>query len=227
VQVLLLEPDFWRYLGISQILEHEPDITLIGDENVSKILSLRHAPLELRPDVVILSHSLILDYGISLLSRLQDLFPNCHLLVEGYDATFDGTADLLRGGAQGYFLLSGDRHQLVKALKVVQEGHIWAPREVLGFMIRQTPDRIWRKHSGAADELLSPEDLSIIRCLQQGFTNKEIARSLGIAEVTVKSHLTKLFRRFNVRSRLQLVTYAIRHQLITEGNRRFPTPNES
>jgi DNA-binding NarL/FixJ family response regulator len=65
---------------------------------------------------------------------------------------------------------------------------------------------------------MSPNEISILKLLQEGSTNKDIARSLGVAEVTIKSHLTKLYRKFGVRSRLELLAYAMTHHLIAEKN---------
>src|SRR5712691_10407208 len=94
---------------------------------------MRSAP-EFHPDVVIISHSLTLDYQFSILHDLRRLFADAQLLVEGYDNTLDAIAAVLRAGAKGYFHLSSEPSTLLTALTVVQKGRIWASREALALM---------------------------------------------------------------------------------------------
>jgi len=220
LRVLLLEPDYWRYLGILQILESDSSITLLGEPDHKRLLAMRNAPSELHPDIVIVSHSLTVDYQLSILQHLRRLFPEAQLLVEGYDATLDAIADVLRAGAKGYFHLSSDPSNLLRALEIVQKGRIWAPREALVFMVNHSSIDDVPSASG----LISPHELSLLKLLQQGLSNKEIAQSLGVAEVTIKTHLTKLYRKFSVHTRLELLAYAMNHHLIA-GSFMRPAPH--
>src|SRR5439155_17853941 len=140
-KVLVLEPDYWRYLGIQQILNSDPSITLLGDRNHKQVLAMRSASAELNPDVVIVSHSLTLDYQLSILQHLHHLFPSAELLVEGYDSTLDAIAHVLRAGARGYFQLASEPSKLLDAIAVVEDGHIWAPRDAVALMAHQLAEK--------------------------------------------------------------------------------------
>lgn len=207
LKILLLEPDHWRSLGILQILKADGSIVVFGEEDHKKILSLRSAPPTLDPDIVLISHSLTFDYQLAVLQHIHRLFPRAQILVAGYDESLDAIADVLRGGAKGYFHLSSEPAKLLKALAVVSKGHIWAPREAVALLMNAFSGE-------SASELIPAYDVAILQLLQQGLSNKEIARSLGVAEVTIKSHLTKLYRRFRVHTRLELLAYAMVHHLI-------------
>jgi len=220
VRVLLLEPDYWRSLGILQILKSDSSIALLGESDHKKLLAMRSAPTELHPDIVIVSHSLTIDYQLTILQHLRHLFPEAQLLVAGYDATLDAIADVLRAGAKGYFHLSSDPSNLLRALEIVQKGRIWAPREALIFMVNRSSNDDVSSASG----LITPHELSLLKLLQQGLSNKEIAQSLGVAEVTIKTHLTKLYRKFSVHTRLELLAYAMNHHLIA-GSFMRPAPH--
>jgi DNA-binding NarL/FixJ family response regulator len=206
VQVLLLEPDRWRYLGLSQALQSDLQIRFLGTEDPIKVLSLRSPPGDLKPDVVILAHSLIAGFRLSILEQLRSLFPRAKLLVEGYEQALDGIAILLKAGAHGYFQLSSEPAKLLQALDVVCHGAIWAPRDAVALM----------SQSDGAARLVSPAEAAILNLLESGFSNKEIAHRLQIAPVTVKSHLTKLYRRFGVRTRLELLAYSVSHHLLSD-----------
>lgn len=210
MRVLLLEPDFWRFLGISQILKTDPGITFLGDADYQRILDSRTAPPQPEPDVVIVSHSLTIDHENAVFAHLRKLFPRAEILVDGYDEALDSVADVLRAGAKGYFLLSSEPPKLLKALSIVQKGFIWAPREVIALLIAEQSGRT----GCASGEILTPQETAVLKLLQRGLTNKEIAAALGLAEVTIKTHLTKLYRRFGVHTRLQLLTYSFDHHLL-------------
>ena len=216
MRVLLLEPDYWRSLGILQILESDPSLSVVGERDHKKILALRSAPPDLSPDIVILSHSLTIDYQLSVIQQLRRLFLNAQILVEGYDETLDAIANVLRAGAKGYFHLSSEPAKLLQALRIVEEGRIWAPREAVVLMVTRSSEQSTDSRAASASDLITANDVSILKLLQQGLSNKEIAQSLGVAEVTIKAHLTKLYRKFGLHTRLELLAYAMSHHLIAE-----------
>jgi DNA-binding NarL/FixJ family response regulator len=226
VKVLVLEPDYWRSLGILQVLRTDGSITVLTERDHKKVLSMRNAPSELDPHVVIVSHSLTFDYQLSVLQHLQTIFPKARILVEGYDDTLDAVANVLRAGARGYFQLSGDPSKLLEALTVVEQGRIWAPREAMVLLITQFSDESAGQPVASASALITAYEAGILKLLQRGLSNKEIAESFGVAEVTIKAHLTKLYRKFSVRTRLELLAYAMTHHLIARKAMR-PTPSGS
>jgi DNA-binding NarL/FixJ family response regulator len=214
VQVLLLEPDQWRSLGLLQALRSDPEIRFLGTDDPIKILTLKFRPADLRPDVVIISHSLLIDFHLTIIEHLKMLFPNANLLVTGYERNLNSIAEILRAGTTGYFQLTSDPPNLLKALRVVKSGQIWAPRDAVALM--------GADDSPSASELLTSTELAILEFLEEGLSNKDIARKLDIAPATAKAHLTRLYRRFRVKTRLELLAYAITHHLVT-GNALFPS----
>ena len=208
MQVLLLEPDRWRYLGLLQVLQSDPDLRILGTEDSIRVLALKESPRDLKPDVVIISHSLLIDFGLATLDHIRGLFPRSNLLVDGYERMADSIADILRAGAKGYFLLTSQPTKLLEALSVVNDGHIWAPRDAVALMA----DAVTRP----AADLMSPTEAAILKALEDGLGNKEIANRLDMAPVTIKAHLTKLYRRLGVKTRLELLAYAVAHRLIRD-----------
>jgi DNA-binding NarL/FixJ family response regulator len=84
----------------------------------------------------------------------------------------------------------------------------------MALLINQIADDLPDREPSAAWELISTYDNAILKLLQRGLSNKEIAQSLAVAEVTIKAHLTKLYRKFGVHTRLELLAYAMTHSLI-------------
>lgn len=94
-----------------------------------------------------------------------------------------------------------------KALKVVYDGQIWLSHETMKTFLHNS--EIVHK-TGKIDGLTSREK-QIISCVCQGFNNKKIASELSVSEQTVKAHLNRIFRKFNISSRSQLVALSLNH----------------
>jgi DNA-binding NarL/FixJ family response regulator len=215
VVVLVLEPDPWRRLGVVHVLKDEPEIKLLEGVDYHRILALENIPADLHPTVVMLSHNLLADFKLSLLSQIKDLFPRANILVHGYEANVDKIAEILIAGAKGYFLLSGQPENLAESLKFVSKGLIWGPPEAISRSLGRLISLKDIKPVVTRADLISPRERTLVNLLAKGLTNKEIANKLGVAEVTVKFHLAKLYKKFKVQSRLQLLTYAIDHGLVS------------
>jgi len=215
VVVLVLEPDLWRHLGFVHVLRNDPRIKLLEGVDYNKIIALKNSPADLHPTVVMLSHSLLADFKLSLVANIKDLFPEANILVHGYEANIDKVAEILIAGAKGYFLLSSQPENLLESLKFVGKGLIWGPPEAIARSLGRLIDLKDTKPVATGADLISPRERTLVNLLAKGLSNKEIAHKLGVAEVTVKFHLAKLYKKFNVQSRLQLLTYAIDHGLIS------------
>lgn len=213
--VLVLEPDRWRYLGFAHVLKRDPQIKLLEGVDYHRIIALRTIPADLNPTVVMLSHTLLADFKLSLIAKIKDLFPGAHVLVHGYETNVEKVAEILIAGAKGYFLLSGRPENLLESLKFVGKGLIWGPPEAISRSLGRLISLKDTKSLAARSDVMSPRERALVDLLAKGLTNKEIANKVGVAEVTVKFHLAKLYKRFRVQTRLQLLTYAIEHGLIS------------
>jgi DNA-binding NarL/FixJ family response regulator len=215
VVVLVLEPDPWRHLGFVHVLKDKPQIKLLEGIDYNKVIALKSIPAELNPTVVMLAHTLLADFKLSLLSKIKDLFPRANILVHGYEANIDKVAEILINGAKGYFLLSGGADNLVESLKFVSKGLIWGPPEAIARSLGRLISLKDIKPVATRADLITARERILINFLAKGLSNKEIANKMGVAEVTIKFHLAKLYKRFKVQTRLQLLTYAIDHGLIS------------
>jgi len=212
IRLLILEPDQWRYRGFCGFLKDSVEVEILGEPDFAKILTLKSSPEGLNPELIFLAFRLILDHGIALVPHLRDLFPSCAVLVQGDSESLDVTAQLFAVGASGYYLLTEPPDYLPIALSVVSRGQLWGPREALALMGYRTPSKLvpGRIESGSLPE----RELTILRLLHEGLSNKEIAQRLGLAQVTIKSKLTRLYKRFGVSTRLQLLSSAIDKGLV-------------
>ncbi len=214
IAVLLLEPDPWRFRGISVILEDSGDIKVIGDDDFSRILTTDQPPDGMDPQVCVIAHRLVVEYGLSVIPHIKDLFPGVPVLVHGDQESVHASAELLAVGASGYFDLNAPPGYLPKAVVVVARGTMWGPREAVVLMAQRVIERGERSGKKAQSSDFSAEDLMLLAYLHEGLSNKEIANRLHVAEVTIKARLGRLYRRFGVNTRLQLLSAAIREGLV-------------
>jgi DNA-binding NarL/FixJ family response regulator len=160
---------------------------------------------ELAPDVVLMDLRMPLLDGVGATRRIAQLpcAPRVVVLT-----TFDDDAsvfDALRAGALGYLLKDTQSVRLVEAIELAALGHAWLQPSVAAKVVsefaRTAP--LPGKRDVAADLGLSEREVSVLRELAGGVSNKEIAVALRIAEGTVKNHVTNIFGKLKVHDRTQ------------------------
>lgn len=215
INALVLEPDPWRFRGLCSVLKDSGKVEIIGEADYAKVLALTTPRRRVMPEVVLIAHRLILEYGVSQVPYLRDLFPDCAVLVHGEIENLNVTAQLLAVGARGYFVLSAPPGYLATAVKVVSSGQVWGPREAVTlFADLAAAGKVPALASQKRQEKLSREEMELLQLLNEGLKNREIAQRLQLAEATVKARLTRLYKQFGVRTRLQLHSRAISQGLI-------------
>lgn len=173
-----------------------------------------------RPDLLLLDLRLAQARGIDLLSRLVTS-PDAPgvLIVTAYPEEGD-IAEAVRLGAKGVVLKDATRDTLLAAIRSVAGGHIWLPSEltakVITALAHTAPSNLAERVG-----LLTTREREIVSLVGQGLKNREIADRLGIAEKTIKGHLTNTFLKLGVQDRLELALLALKTHLAP--TRRDPT----
>jgi DNA-binding NarL/FixJ family response regulator len=191
-------------MGIARVLERQPGITPIlerdlGDLTWSKSLA----------SIVLVSEGALRGDLRRSLPAIRRKFPHARILVHGEGAEPGDIARLLADGADGYFALALGEEKLVKAIRVLERGSMWLPELAVRSVVQQL------REPNPGGSALSTSEYSLLRMLNEGLSNKEMAIRCGVAEVTVKTRLARLYRRFNVRTRVQLLSHAIRKGLLS------------
>jgi DNA-binding NarL/FixJ family response regulator len=142
------------------------------------------------------------------------------LLATPDDANF--VREALCAGARGVLAKSARVKDLVKAVRIVYEGQIWAPRQVLSNWLEELLG-VTAFHA-TLDQRLSWREREICQCAATGLANKEVADRLTISEATVKAHLTHIFRKLGIRRRSQLAAayYGMISLRLNEGGSPWP-----
>ena len=206
MRVLVLDTDPWRGMGIARVLDRAHDMTAVlekdlGDQTLSKSLA----------SVVLISEGLTQADARRSLQAIRRKFPAARILVHGDQSDPSAIARIVADGADGYFALSLGEEKLLKAIRVLARGCVWLPEQAVGRVVHEL-------HNGRAKAAASPltaQELELLKMLEAGLSNKEMAQRLGMAEVTIKAHLGRLYRRCGVKTRVQLLAHAMRNRLLS------------
>jgi len=128
------------------------------------------------------------------------------VILAGADGNDQWAVEALKMGARGILPKSATVENLLKAVRVVHQGEVWATNRVIARTIEELAARSLDPRAGklAFRERLSPREQEIVHLIVGGLSNLEAAVRLGITEATVKAHLTHIFQKLALRGRAQL-----------------------
>lgn len=211
IKVVLADDHEMVRAGFKMLLEQNGNYKVVGEAaeggQAYELVSRE------RPDVLLLDVSM--PPGRSGISACEDIardFPQTKVLVVTMYADPEYLYYTLRGGASGYMLKNSSYEELDRAIKSVLEGSIFIHpkmREMLGSNL--SPQKA---ESLAKAQQLTTRELEITRLLAHGYTNKEIAEKLFLSIKTIEAHRSKIYSKLGLKSRAELVDYAIEHNLM-------------
>jgi len=201
LKLLLADDHALMFEAISLALENEPDLEIVGcAETGSQVLPLVQ---QTQPDLVVLDLKMPGMDGLTCIKLIKERFPDVRTAVlSGIDN--DETIEaVLRAGANAFISKSVDPAALADALRRAVD-------EPVAEAIGRTDKRV---DSIIESTGLTEREVAVLQALAQGQSNKDIARSLWLAEQTVKFHLTNIYRKLDVRGRTEAVHWAYHHGL--------------
>jgi len=198
--------------GLRVLLDAEPDMQVVGEagDGVMALARVR----ELTPDVVLLDLSMPRMSGLESLRQILAALPQARVLIltmhddEGY------LREALAAGCAGYVLKRAADVELLSAIRAVHRGgtylHAAHTRVLFEGKTRRTD---------AADETkpkLSPREEEVLRLIALGYTSQQAAAKLNLSAKTVETYRGRLMNKLKLRSRVELVRYALQEGLLEE-----------
>lgn len=120
---------------------------------------------------------------------------------------------LINAGARGYFDLTDPASHLSEAIRIIDKGEIWLPRDKMSSIMDRIISVVGRDLKEKTLDQLTPTEFQVLRLIGQGKSNDEIAEILFISKNTVRSHIKSIYAKLDTHSRLQLALYAINSAL--------------
>ena len=200
--LLLIDDHFVVRSGLAASLALEEDMTVIAEADSGD--QALDAYTQHQPDIVLMDLQLPGLSGIEATQALVSADPTARILIFSTFARDEEIHRALRAGALGYLQKSASRPDLLTAIRTVASGRQSLPPDIAA----RLKDRDTRPD-------ITPRELEILTLVTQGNANKEIAASLGIAEDTVKQHVSRILQKLAVNDRAQATAEAIRLGLVT------------
>ena len=218
IRILVVDDHTLFRRGLTALLGRDPQLEVAGDA-ADAGEALRRA-VELRPDLILLDNHLPGVNGVDALPALLEAVPGVRILMLTVSEDEHDLAAALRGGASGYLLKTIEGDALVAAIGRAMRGESVVAPEMTGKLVAAYRGAAGGAAAPAAApeaspiDQLSPREQEILRGIARGASNKEIGRSLGIAETTVKIHVQHVLRKLDVASRVQAAVIASEHGLV-------------
>lgn len=211
IGVYLIDDHHVLRQAVAEMLDGQDDLRVVGQAGDAASGIAGMEALSPYPDVVIIDLKMPGQSGTSAIAEISRTHPDTRILVF---TMYDNAAyvwSTMNSGAAGYLLKNASRADLLRAVRAVATGGGYLQAEVTMPLLK----RLIQEARVAGDRsTLSLRELHILEALADGQSNKMIARSLAIAEETVKSHLRRIYEKLGASDRAHAVAIALRQQLI-------------
>jgi len=201
--------------GVKNMLESEPGFEVVGEAEDGDIAITE--TLELEPDILLLDVQMPRLPGLEALRAIMSKSPRVKIIMLTSTISTQQIIEALQIGARGIVLKDAVAGDLSKSMRAVLSGDYWIGGERVVNLVAALNELM--KQAAAAPEKktygLTPRELEVVTCIVEGCSNKDVAKQFAISEETVKRHLSNIFDKTGVSTRLELALFAIAHKLVT------------
>ena len=199
--------------GLKRLLEAERGFKVIGEacDGVEAVSLVR----QLRPEILLLDLAMPRRPGIEALRELSTESLPVRVILLTAAAEKEQIVEALQLGARGVVLKDSATQILLKAIHAVMNGEYWVGRESVSNLVQYLRSLIDSSSAASRQKRygLTPRELEIISAVVAGYANKEIAEHFKISEDTVKHHLSNIFDKLGVSTRLELALFAVNQSI--------------
>jgi two-component system response regulator NreC len=208
-KVLLADDHTIMREGLLALLNAHRDIAVVGTaENGREAIDKARQTF---PDVVVMDIAMPLLNGIESARQLKKLLPQTKVIVLTMYADDEYVLRALQAGVRGYLLKRAATAELIQAIQAVDRGDIYLSADISRLVVER-----YLSSENPADETitLSDRERQIVQLVAEGYTNRQIAGSLGIGLKTVDTYRTRVMTKLGIHDTPGLVRYAIRKGMV-------------
>jgi two-component system nitrate/nitrite response regulator NarL len=200
--------------GVKNMLLSEPGFDVVGeardgDEAITQVL-------EHEPDILLLDLAMPRLPGLEAMRAIMAKSPRVKIVLLTSTISTQQVIEALQIGARGIILKDSVAGDLSQALRAVLGGDYWIGGERVANLLKALQEL--QAQAAAVPERktygLTPRELEVVTCIVEGCSNRDIAGQFSISEETVKRHLSNVFDKTGVSTRLELALFAIAHKLV-------------
>jgi two-component system, NarL family, nitrate/nitrite response regulator NarL len=199
--------------GLKRLLESNREFKVVGEacDGVDAVTLVR----QLKPEILLLDLAMPRRAGLEALREMGSEPLSARVILLTAAAEKDQIVEALQLGARGVVLKDSATQILLKSIRAVMNGEYWVGRESVSNLVQYLRGLVDSSSYDARKKKygLTPREFEVISAVVAGYANKEIAQHFKISEDTVKHHLSNIFDKVGVSTRLELALFAVNQSL--------------
>jgi two-component system response regulator NreC len=211
IKVMIVDDHALVRSGLKVLLEKKPDIEVVaeagtGQEAINKLCSCL-------PDIILLDINLPDKSGTAVAKEILQNKPDMKIIIVTMMDDEYYLQELLNAGVQGFILKNSTGTDLVLAIRSVYGGKQYIDPAMTSYVVNRYIGKSAKK-SPLSHSLLTKREQEICSLFAYGYTNSEVAKKLDLSERTVETHRANIYAKLNLKSRAELVRFAIENKLM-------------
>jgi two-component system, NarL family, response regulator DevR len=208
IRLLIIDDHEMVREGLKAILLNEPDFSIVGDAaNADQALDLI---AYLHPDIALVDIRLPGTNGIELCRIVNERYPETAVIILTTFTDENLVAQCIQAGARGFIVKDIERFDLKRSIRAVARGEAAIDTKVAASVLAQLRRNPPLPDQTPPVDLLSSQQLVILRLVAQGLSSREIATQLYLSENTVKGYVQEILHRLGVKNRTEAVMVAVK-----------------
>ncbi len=212
IRILIADDHGVLRAGLRSLLNAEADLEVVGEAGDGQEALRQVAALQ--PEVLLLDINMPGLSGIEVLAVVRRDYPAVAVLVLTVHEDETLLQEAIRVGAAGYIIKRAVESELINAIHSVARGDLYVHPAMTRGLLKEVAGA--RETVPAAIKLLTRREIEVLRLIAQGYTNRQIAETLCLSVRTVESHRANVMGKLGLSSRVELVQYAMEHNLLEE-----------
>jgi len=200
--------------GVRNILTADLGFSVVGEAEDGDVAITE--TLEKEPDILLLDLQMPRLPGLEAMRAIMSRSPRVKIVLLTSTISTQQVIEALQIGARGIVLKDAVSGELSEALRAVISGDYWINGQRVVNLLKALHD-LMQKAAAVPEKKtygLTPRELEVVTCIVEGCSNKDVAKQFTISEETVKRHLSNVFDKTGVSTRLELALFAIAHKLV-------------
>jgi two-component system response regulator NreC len=213
IRILIADDHAIVRSGLSMLINAQSDMEVVGTAADGR--EAYELAMQLKPDLVLMDLSMPPgENGLSATARLKEAAPEIEILILTMHDDEEYLFRVLQAGASGYILKNAPDVDLIAAIRTVYQGAAYLYPSATKTLIQEFLQRVQKGEDMDHYRVLTEREQEILSLIAQGYSNKEIAEMLVISVKTVETHKAKIMEKLHLKTRPELVRYALKKGLL-------------
>lgn len=198
--------------GIKKLLEEESDLQVVGEASDGRD-AVKKAT-ELKPDVILMDIAMANLNGLEATRQIKKQLPSAKVIMVTMHKNEEYVLQSFQAGASGFILKEGAVEELVSAIRSINSDKSFLSPSISKTLIDAYMRKMETGKTETPFDLLTDREREVLQLIAEGYTNREVAKSLFISVKTVEAHRAHIMQKLNIHDIAKLVKYAIQKGLV-------------